>query len=227
MPRGTRKNSKKPVEKNGSLDLPLLQLAQAGDRLDIPAMEQWLWDAACKIRGATDAPKFKDFILPLIFYKRLSDVFDDEYEKCAEKFGGGDLARAFIEADHQDAIKNNRQPIVRYYVPHQYRWEAIRFHPKDSLGEFVTTAMREVAKRNPGLSGTLTLKDYNEKQSNQRVLDDDRLKDLIEVISRHRLGLKNTNADVLGEAYEYLLRKFKCGGVSHTIRGGLVDCGNY
>ncbi len=51
-------------------------------------MEQWLWDAACKIRGATDAPKFKDFILPLIFYKRLSDVFDDEYEKCAEKFGG-------------------------------------------------------------------------------------------------------------------------------------------
>lgn len=209
MPRGTRKNSKKPAEKNGSEDLPLLELAnQAGDRLDIPAMEQWLWDAACKIRGATDAPKFKDFILPLIFYKRLSDVFDDEYEKCAEKFGGGDLARAFIEADHKDAIKNNRQPIVRYYVPHEYRWDTIRFHPKDDLGEFITTAMREVAKRNPGLSGTLTLKDYNEKQSNQRVLDDDRLKDLIEVISRHRLGLKNTNADVLGEAYEYLLRKF-------------------
>lgn len=179
MPRGTKKNSKKPVEKNGSGDLPLLELAnQGGDRLDIPAMEQWLWDAACKIRGATDAPKFKDFILPLIFYKRLSDVFDDEYEKCAEKFGGGDLARAFIEADHQDAIKNNRQPIVRYYVPHEYRWDTIRFHPKDGLGEFITTAMREVAKRNPGLSGTLTLKDYNEKQSNQRVLDDDRLKDM-------------------------------------------------
>ncbi|MEH1793036.1 MULTISPECIES: MerR family transcriptional regulator [unclassified Nostoc] len=84
----------------------------------------------------------------------------------AEKFGGGDLARAFIEADHQDAIKNNRQPIVRYYVPHEYRWDAIRFHPKDGLGEFITTAMREVANRNPGLSGTLTLKDYNEKQSN-------------------------------------------------------------
>ncbi|MBD2773497.1 SAM-dependent DNA methyltransferase [Iningainema sp. BLCCT55] len=171
-------------------------------------METWLWDAACKIRGATDAPKFKDFILPLIFYKRLSDVFDDEYEKCAQKFCGGELARYFIEADHQDALKNNRQPIVRYYIPHDYRWDAIRFHPKDGLGEFVTTAMREVAKLNPGLSGTLTLKDYNEKQSNQRVLDDDRLSDLIEVISRHRLGLKNTNADVLGEAYEYLLRKF-------------------
>ncbi|MCC5625148.1 hypothetical protein [Nostoc sp. CHAB 5715] len=64
-------------------------------------------------------------------------------------------------------------------------------YPKDGLIEFITTAMREVAKRNPGLSGTLTLKDYNEKQSNQRVFDDDRLKDLIELISRHRLALKN------------------------------------
>ncbi len=70
----------------------------------------------------TDAPKYKDFILPLIFYKRLSDVFDDEYEKCAEKFGSGQLARYFIEADHQDAIKNNRLPIVRYYIPQQYCW---------------------------------------------------------------------------------------------------------
>ncbi len=86
--------------------------------------------------------------------------------------------------------------------------EKIRFHPKDGLGEFVTSAMREVANLNPGLSGTLTLKDYNEKQHDQRILDDDRLSDLIEVISRHRLGLKNANADILGEAYEYLLRKF-------------------
>lgn len=49
------------------------------ERLDISNLETWLWDAACTIRGATDAPKFKDFILPLIFYKRLSDVFDDEF----------------------------------------------------------------------------------------------------------------------------------------------------
>ncbi len=206
MPRGTKKNSlKQSAENNGSGQLSLQLTNKAEESLDIPTMETWLWDAACKIRGATDAPKFKDFILPLIFYKRLSDVFDDEYEKCAQKFCGGDLARYFIEADHKDALKNNRQPIVRYYIPHDYRWDAIRFHPKDGLGEFVTTAMREVAKLNPGLSGTLTLKDYNEKQSNQRVLDDDRLSDLIEVISRHRLGLKNTNADVLGEAYAYIL----------------------
>jgi type I restriction enzyme M protein len=207
VPRGKRKSSKQPAENNVSEQLSLQIANKVEERLDIPTMETWLWDAACKIRGATDAPKFKDFILPLIFYKRLSDVFDDEYEKCAQKFGGGDLALHFIEADHQDALKNNRQPIVRYYIPSEYRWDTIRFHPKDGLGQFVTDAMQEVTKRNPGLSGTLK-KDYNEKQHDQRVLDDDRLKDLIEVISRHRLGLKNTNADVLGEAYEYLLRKF-------------------
>jgi len=208
--RGKGKSNKQELtNNNGSGHLPLLQkINLAEERLDIPTMETWLWDAACKIRGATDAPKYKDFILPLIFYKRLSDVFDDEYEQCAQKFGSGSLARYFIEADHRDAIKNQRQPIVRYYIPQEYCWEKIRSHPKDGLGEFVTTAMREVATLNKGLSGTLTLKDYNEKQSNQRVLDDDRLSDLIEVISRHRLGFKNANADVLGEAYEYLLRKF-------------------
>ena len=53
--------------------------AQAEDtHLDISMLETWLWDAACAIRGATDAPKFKDFILPLVFFKRLSDVFEDE-----------------------------------------------------------------------------------------------------------------------------------------------------
>ena len=102
MPRGTRKSTKKqPAENNtpGLLSI-LAEIDKTEERLDIPTMETWLWDAACKIRGSTDAPKYKDFILPLIFYKRLSDVFDDEYEKCAEKFGSGELARYFIEADH-------------------------------------------------------------------------------------------------------------------------------
>ena len=49
--------------------------------LDIKTLEGWLWDAACKIRGPVDAPKYKDFILPLIFLKRLSDVFNEERER--------------------------------------------------------------------------------------------------------------------------------------------------
>ena len=179
------------------------------EQLNISTLETWLWDAACVIRGATDAPKFKDFILPLIFYKRLSDVFDDEFAKQIEEFGDEDVAREIIDADHQDALKSGRNPIVRFYIPQEYRWEALRNHPADShLGEFVTEAMRKVVSQNPRLSGVLDVQDFNEQQSGQRTLDDDRLVSLIEVISRHRLGLQNTEPDILGRAYEYLLRKF-------------------
>jgi type I restriction enzyme M protein len=179
------------------------------EHLDISSLETWLWDAACAIRGATDAPKFKDFILPLVFYKRLSDVFDDEFAGHVAEFGDEEAAREVIEADHADALKSGRKPIVRFYIPSQYRWDAIRNHPADGkLGEFVTEAMREVAKLNPDLQGVLDVKDYNERQSGQRTLDDDRLATLVEVTSRHRLGLKNAEPDILGRAYEYLLRKF-------------------
>ena len=179
------------------------------EQLNISTLETWLWDAACVIRGATDAPKFKDFILPLIFYKRLSDVFDDEFAKQIEEFGDEEVAREMIDADHQDALKTGRNPIVRFYIPRQYCWEALRNHPADShLGEFVTEAMREVVRLNPRLSGVLDVQDFNEQQSGQRTLDDDRLVSLIEVISQHRLGLQDTEPDILGRAYEYLLRKF-------------------
>ena len=179
------------------------------EELDISTLETWLWDAACVIRGATDAPKFKDFILPLIFYKRLSDVFDDEFAERVAEFGDEESAREIIEADHEDALKSERGSIVRFYIPQKYSWKQLRNHPADgSLGEFVTEAMREVARTNPLLRGVLDVRDFNEQQSGQRILDDDRLEALIEVLSRYRLGLKDTEPDILGRAYEYLLRKF-------------------
>ena len=190
---------------------PTIPFPPADDQhLNISTLETWLWDAACVIRGATDAPKFKDFILPLIFYKRLSDVFDDEFAKLVEEYGGDEeFARKIIESDHEDALKTERNPIIRFYIPHKYRWEALRSHPADGhLGESVTEAMREVARLNPQLGGVLDVEDFNERQSGQRTLDDDRLEALIEVMSRHRLGLQNTEPDILGRAYEYLLRKF-------------------
>ena len=179
------------------------------EQLDISTLETWLLDAANTIRGASDAPKFKDFILPLIFYKRLSDVFDDEFAKQIEEFGSEELAREIVEADHEDALKSGRNPIVRFYIPQEYHWKALRNHPADGhLGEFVTEAMREVARLNPLLQGVLNVKDFNESQSGQRTLDEERLEALIEVLSRHRLGLQDTEPDILGRAYEYLLRKF-------------------
>jgi type I restriction enzyme M protein len=188
----------------------ILPLAlSSDDHMTISTLETWLWDAACAIRGATDAPKFKDFILPLIFYKRLSDVFDDECQQYIGHFGDEELAHQFIKEDHRQALAEGHAPIVRFYIPDEYRWIHLRNHPADShLGEFVTDAMRKVADLNPTLKGVIDVRDYNERQQGQRTLDENRLVALIEVISRHRLGLRNAEPDILGRAYEYLLRKF-------------------
>ena len=129
-------------------------------QLDISTLETWLWDAACVIRGATDAPKFKDFILPLIFYKHLSDVFDDEVANLVGEYGGDEEGTwELIDADHQDALKTRRKKlIVRFYIPDKYRWKTLCAHPANGrLGEFVTEAMREVARLNPPLQGVLAV----------------------------------------------------------------------
>jgi hypothetical protein len=129
--------------KQGTLPI----LPSADERLDVSMLEGWLWDAACAIRGAADAPKFKDFILPLVFYKRLSDVFDDELTGYIEQYGDEEVAWEVVRADHEDALKTGRKPIIRFFMLREYRWEAIRNHPADGhLGEFVTEAMRQVAR---------------------------------------------------------------------------------
>ena len=136
-------------------------------------------------------------------------MFDDEFSERVAEFGDEESAREIIEADHEDALKSERGSIVRFYIPQKYSWSQLRNHPADGgLGEFVTEAMREVARTNPLLRGVLDVRDFNEQQSGQRILDDDRLEALIEVLSRYRLGLKDTEPDILGRAYEYLLRKF-------------------
>ena len=135
-------------------------------KLDLPALESWLWEAACVIRGPVDAPKFKDYILPLIFLKRVSDVFADEIHRMEAEFG-----------TQQKALK-------------------------------LADAVRAVARVNPRLQGVIDITDFNATTSGQRMLDDDRLASLVQILDQHRLGLDDVEPDILGRAYEYLLRKF-------------------
>ena len=166
--------------------------------LDIKTLENWLWEAACKIRGPIDAPKYKDYILPLIFLKRLSDVFDDEVEKLLENYDSKETVEELLSQDHK---------IVRFYLPKKARWEEIAKQTKN-FGEYLTDAVRLIAKENPKLQGVVDTVDFNATASGQRILNDDVLKELINVLSKHRLGLRDVDADILGRAYEYLLRKF-------------------
>ncbi len=168
--------------------------------LSLKALERWLWDAACAIRGPVDAPKFKDYILPLIFLKRLSDVFHDEVQRVAAEFGvPPEQALKIVDEDHA---------LVRFYIPPTARWATLRDLPAQGLGQRLTDAVRAVAHENPRLSGVIDITDFNATTAGQRIVDDPHLHRLIQVLSQHRLGLDDVEPDILGRAYEYLLRKF-------------------
>jgi len=178
-------------------------------------MEQMLWDAACSIRGEKDAAKFKDYLLPLLFLKRLSDVFDDEIERLAEEYGDRATALEIAEGDHS---------LLRFYLPPEARWAAISGResfdwpldergrptaPRD-IGEHLTKAVRAVVKQNPTLSGVIDVVDFAAERNGERDINPAKLRGVVETFSdpRYRLGLADVQPDFLGRAYEYLLRKF-------------------
>lgn len=169
------------------------------------SLEQWIWDAACAIRGAKDAGKFKDYILPLIFVKRLCDVFDDEVNKITKNVGSRKEALKRIDADHSR---------VRFYLSirakdseTQDTWSVIR-SLSSNIGENLTKIIRDIASENSALDGVIDTVDYNATTRGQREIDDDRLSNLIEAISQKRLGLNDVEPDIIGKSYEYLIRKF-------------------
>jgi len=166
--------------------------------MDLTTLENWLWEAACSIRGPLDAAKYKDYILPLLFYKRLSDVYEDELRKLSQEFGDEGLDRQLAQED---------RALIRFYIANGYTWPEVRKSPV-RLGERVTKAMREIAKENPKLAGVIDIVDFNATAAGQRILDDDTLARLMEILNRQRLGLRDVEPDILGRAYEYLLRKF-------------------
>jgi len=94
--------------------------------LDIKSLESWLWEAACKIRGEVDAPKYKDYILPIIFLKRLSDVFEDEITKLSRDYGSKNVGEQLISQDHR---------LVRFYLPKEARWKDIA-RQTTNIGEY-------------------------------------------------------------------------------------------
>ena len=168
------------------------------------SLESWIWDAACSIRGAKDAPKYKEFILPLIFTKRLCDVFDDEINRIAQEVGS--RAKAFKLVKHD-------KKLVRFFLPLEPKnpedavWSIIRTL-SEKIGEQLTTRLRAIADANPLLKGIIDRIDFNATTHGQRDIDDARLSNLIEAISAKRLGLNDVEPDIIGRSYEYLIRKF-------------------
>jgi len=132
------------------------------------SLESWIWDAACSIRGAKDAPKYKEYILPLIFAKRLCDVFDDELNRIAKEVGS--RAKAFKLVKHD-------KKLVRFFLPLEPKnpddpvWSIIR-KLADKIGEQLTTLLRDIADENSLLKGIIDRVDFNATTHGVRDLDE-------------------------------------------------------
>ena len=154
-------------------------------------LEKYLWGAATYLRGHIDAGDYKQFIFPLLFFKRISDVWNEEFE-LALKEGDGDLDFASFSENH------------RFQVPEGAHWKDVREVTKN-VGAALQKAMREIEKANPeqlyGIFG-----DAN--WTNKDRLSDETLNNLIEHFSQHKLDITHVQQDELGNAYEYLIKEF-------------------
>ncbi|MBL7160958.1 MAG: SAM-dependent DNA methyltransferase, partial [Anaerolineales bacterium] len=160
------------------------------DRLTQSELESYLWGAANILRGLVDAGDYKQYIFPLLFYKRLSDVWDEEYTDAYADTEDSDYARSMADE--------------RFIIPTGAHWGDAREIPKD-VGQTIRNALRAIEAANPGrLDGIFG----DAAWTNKERLPDHTLKNLLEHFSKHRLSLINVPEDELGNAYEYLIKQF-------------------
>jgi type I restriction enzyme M protein len=154
-------------------------------------LESYLWGAAKILRGHVQAGDYKQFIFPLLFFKRLSDVYDEEYAKALAESGGDEAYAAFAEQH-------------RFVIPDGAHWRDVRAVAKNA-GKAIQTALRHIESANPGkLDGIFG----DAPWTNRERLPDEMLKNLIEHFSTRVLDRKAVPEDELGNAYEFLIKKF-------------------
>jgi len=159
--------------------------------LTLGELEQYLGAAADLLRGSIDQADFKQYIFPLMFFKRISDVYLEEYGHALADSGGDHEFAAFVE-NH------------RFTIPQGCLWQDVR-ERTENIGQALVTAFREIEKTNPdtlyGIFG-------NAAWTNKDKLSDAKLADLIECFSTKPLTNAAVPLDVFGQAYEYLIKRF-------------------
>ena len=159
-------------------------------RITQSELENYLWGAATLLRGTIDAGEYKSFIFPLLFLKRLSDVYDEEFaEALAES--NGDETYASLPEQH------------RFQIPDGAHWADVR-STTTNVGSAIAKAMREIERENPRLYGVFGDAPWTNKER----LPDSTLRDLVEHYSQVTLSISNVPEDELGVAYEFLIKKF-------------------
>lgn len=172
-----KSSKKKPQELSGPQDL-----------------YNYLYEACTIIRGPVSQDSFKDYITPLLYFKRISDVYDEETQAALDE-SGGDQEYASFPEQH------------RFVIPDGCHWDDVR-NRTENLGSAIIGAMRMIELANPNtLFGVLSVFS-TANWSNKNVFSDALLRELIEHMSKRRLGNKDYDADIMGDAYEMLLKQF-------------------
>jgi type I restriction enzyme M protein len=172
-------------------------------KLTLPQLEKHLWGAADILRGKIDSSDYKHYIFGLLFFKRLSDVWREEYEAKLETFDGNSEL-ASMPDEH------------RFHIPEGAFWEDIR-KQTTNIGEHLNNAFHKIEDANTRLRGIFQDVDFNNKERFPDVV----LQQLLQHFDKYRLRNSDVEADVLGNAYEYLISKFaddagKKGGEFYT-----------
>lgn len=154
-------------------------------------LETYLFKSCDILRNVVDASDFKAYIFPLLFYKRISDVWDEEYQKALEE-SNNDTEFAMAAVNH------------RFQIPDKSHWNDLRNQAKN-VGQFLQKAMRNIEKENPdtlyGIFGDLNW-------GNTEKITDELMFELVDHFSKINLSNSKVQQDVLGRAYEYLIKKF-------------------
>jgi type I restriction enzyme M protein len=186
-----KKRGRKPGGSLAGEGLSTEAAAGAKDGLSLSQLESHLGEAANILRGPVDAADFKTYVFPLLFFKRISDVHDEERSLALAESGGDEEYAQFPQN-------------YRFQIPEGCRWEDVRA-VAHNVGQALQKAMRGIEKANPetlyGIFG-------DAQWTNKDRLSDALLKDLIEHFSRIQLGNQAARADLLGQSYEYLIKRF-------------------
>lgn len=153
-----------------------------------------LFEACNILRGPINQDEYKSYVTPILFFKRLSDVYDEETQVALEESGGDEEYAGFAE-NH------------RFVIPDGCHWQDVR-EASENVGVAIVNAMNGIERANPDtLSGVFSSFD-DANWTDKTKLSDERLKDLIEHMSKLKVGNNNYSADVMGDSYEFLIKKF-------------------
>lgn len=160
----------------------------------VQALYNFLFEACNILRGPVSQDNFKDYITPILYFKRISDVYDEETAIALEE-SGGDEEYAALPEQH------------RFVIPEGCHWSDVR-ERSENLGAAIVGAMRGIELANPDtLYGVLSMFS-GQKWTDKKNLSDGKIRDLIEHLSTRRLGNQDYPTDLMGDAYEILLKKF-------------------